>query len=210
MKIILISDTHSQHGSFKLPEGDMVIHAGDFSKRGREEEVREFLDWYAALPHPHKVLIAGNHDFLAEREPEKFRGMLPENIHYLEDEEVVIEGIRIWGSPITPWFYDWAFNRHRGPDIARHWDPIPLNTDILVTHGPPYGILDKVIPRNEWVGCRDLMEKIAEVRPKLHVFGHIHEGYGQEKVGETHFVNASLLDIRYRPVNLPIVFNFSE
>lgn len=207
MKIVLLSDTHGSHSYLDIPQGDLLIHAGDFSMRGREGETRNFIDWFSAQPHPHKVFISGNHDFLAEEDPAIFRTMLPDNVHYLENSGVEIEGIEIWGSPISPWFHNWAFNRHRGDAIRPYWQKIPLTTDILITHGPPYGILDET-DRGEVVGCQDLWNRIEEVQPKLHVFGHIHEGYGQLQKEETLFVNASIVNLRYNPVNAPVVLDW--
>lgn len=181
-----------------IPEGDILFHAGDFSKRGRPEEVRDFLDWYAALPHPVKIFIAGNHDFMAERDPEAFRAMIPDNLIYLEDSGTTVEGLRIWGSPIQPWFFDWAFNRERGAEIRAHWDLIPPDTDILLTHGPPYGILDQVLRTGHPVGCRDLGKKIKETAVKIHAFGHIHEAYGTVIQEGVQYINASMLDVEYR------------
>lgn len=207
MKIVLLSDTHGYHSYLDIPEGDLLIHAGDFSMRGREGETREFIEWFAAQPHPNKVFISGNHDFLAEQDPALFRSLIPDNVHYLEDSGVEIEGIEIWGSPISPWFHNWAFNRNRGSDIRFHWAKIPVSADIVITHGPPFGILD-LTEGGEEVGCYDLKERLAVVKPKLHVFGHIHEGYGQVQQEETLFVNASIVNLRYNPVNAPVVLDW--
>jgi len=201
MKIICISDTHGQHHDLKLPHGDILLHAGDISMRGRIHEVTDFLQWFSQQPHPNKIFIAGNHDFLFEKETkENIDNLIPKNIIYLNDSGTTINGINIWGSPITPWFYDWAFNRERGDDIRKHWEKIPLNTDILITHGPPFGILDKT-KRGELVGCKDILPFIGKIKPRLHVFGHIHEEYGMRKIDGTVFVNASVLDERYGMVN---------
>jgi Icc-related predicted phosphoesterase len=196
MRIALISDSHGKHDGLVLPEADILIHAGDFSQRGRLNEVQDFMQWLDRQPHPHKVLIAGNHDFLAEKEPDLFQSLIPPSVTYLNDSGVEIGGLKIWGSPIQPWFYDWAFNRQRGAEIRKHWDLIPADTDILITHGPPYGILDKTA-QGEVVGCADLMERVNAIQPRLHVFGHIHEGHGMEQRGKTTFVNASVLNLRY-------------
>lgn len=208
MRIVFLSDTHTHHHECSVPEGDMVVHAGDFSYRGQADEVAGFFDWFACLPHQYKVFVAGNHDFMAERAPALFRSMLPGNLIYLEDSGIDIEGIRIWGSPIQPWFFDWAFNRQRGPEIRKHWDLIPADTDLLITHGPPYGILDRVVRDGKLVGCADLLEKVLAVQPRVHVFGHIHEAYGQLEQAGTLFLNASVLDEHYRLVNKPIVLDW--
>ena len=208
MRIVCLSDTHDLHAEIVVPDGDLLIHAGDVSQGGQPEEIRAFADWFAALPHRHKVLIAGNHDFLFERESEHARTLVT-NAVYLCDEAVEIEGLRIWGSPWQPWFYDWAFNLARGPEIRAKWDLIPEDCDILVTHGPPAGHGDVTV-RGEGVGCEDLREAVRRVRPRLHVFGHIHEGYGLTRADGTVFVNASSCDVRYRPVNPPIVLEWAN
>ena len=123
----------------------------------------------------------------------------------MNDSGVTIHGINIWGSPITPWFYDWAFNRERGVEINKHWKLIPKNTDILITHGPPSGILD-LVNADRTVGCEDLLKRINSIKPKVHVFGHIHEAYGSEVSGYTKFINSSILDEHYEIKNNPILF----
>ena len=122
MNIICISDTHGKHNHLDLPEGDILLHAGDVSRIGKRKEIEKFLRWFSAQPHPHKVFVAGNHDyFFEDAHPEIVDYVLPDNIHYLNDSGVEIEGIKIWGSPVQPWFYDWAFNRQRGAEIRKHW-----------------------------------------------------------------------------------------
>lgn len=188
----------------KIPDGDLLIHAGDISSRGLLEEMEMFNEWMDSLPHRHKVVIAGNHDFYLEKFPKAAKRLIT-NAIYLNDSGIEIEGLRIWGSPVQPWFNDWAFNRKRGKQIRKHWDLIPTNTDMLITHGPPFGILDDT-ERGEKVGCKDLLSVIQNrVRPQLHVFGHIHEAYGQQQIDETLFVNASMVDLMYRPVREAIV-----
>ncbi len=207
MKIVCISDTHTLHKNMKIPDGDLLIHAGDVSSRGKLDEIIQFNDWLGTLPHRHKVVIAGNHDFYFESNPSHAKSLIT-NAIYLNDNGVEIKGIKIWGSPIQPWFYDWAFNRQRGEDIRKHWELIPTDTDILITHGPPYGILDETT-RGELVGCEDLLEVIQQrVKPRLHVFGHIHESYGKTEIDETTFVNAAMVNLQYRPVNQAIVVDF--
>ena len=206
MKIIAISDTHGKHRNLDLPQGDMLIHAGDVSSRGLEDEVLDFLDWYESLDFKYKIFIAGNHDFYFEKEKnEAIEKVIPSNVIYLNDSGVTIEGIKIWGSPIQPWFFDWAFNRKRGEEIAQHWKLIPEDTNILVTHGPTFGLLDKTF-RGESVGCEELLKSIKKVKPQFHIAGHIHEAYGQIEKDGTHFINASVLDLRYQLVNKPFEF----
>lgn len=208
MKIIAISDTHGQHHQLTLPEGDMIIHAGDITRSGKESQVKEFLLWFSKQPHRYKVFVAGNHDWYFEREEASIiKELIPEGIIYLNDEGIEIEGVKIWGSPIQPWFLDWAFNRQRGEDIQKHWDLIPEDSDIVVTHGPVYGYQDLTV-RNEKVGCEDLLKTIQKIKPKYHISGHIHEGYGQSSDGITEYVNASVLNESYQLVNEPICFDY--
>lgn len=205
MKLVLISDTHGQHEQLSLPGGDLLIHAGDVSSRGDELEISDFLSWFSKQDFEHKVFIAGNHDFHFDRvTQQEISELIPADLHYLNDSGVIIEGLKIWGSPVQPRFFDWAFNRDRGADIARHWEMIPKATDILITHGPPFGILDETVSGMN-VGCEDLLETIRQTKVKLHVFGHIHEAYGVEESGGVKFVNASVLDFKYNQVNAPIV-----
>lgn len=202
MKLVLISDTHNRQ--IKVPNGDVMVHAGDLTGRGSLNEVAKTAAWLRSLPHRYKVVIAGNHDYAFQRQPEQARALM-DGLVYLEETSVEIEGVKFFGSPWTPWFYDWAFNAHRGDEIKQHWDRIPEGTDVLITHGPAFGMLDQV-QSDERVGCEDLLTAIERVRPKLHVFGHIHESYGIKGWhGPTIFANASTCDLRYSPVNPPLV-----
>ncbi len=203
MRLVCISDTHGRHGELSLPEGDFLLHAGDFTSHGELAEIAMFNAWLGTLPHRRKVVIAGNHDFALERLPEIARPMLTHAI-YLEDEEVSLDGLRIYGSPWQPLFFNWAFNLERGEPLKRKWERIPAGIDVLLTHGPPQGILD-LTSRGSPVGCADLLSAVARVKPRLHLFGHIHEAYGQQTRGGVTYVNASSCDLRYRPVQEPIV-----
>jgi len=206
VKFVAISDTHAQHQNIILPKGNALIHAGDVSRKGEEHEIINFLNWFSKTDFEFKILIAGNHDFFFERENEiKIKELIPENIIYLNDSPVVVNGIKIWGSPVTPWFYDWAFNRNRGADILKHWNLIPADTDILITHGPVYKIHDKTIYGEE-VGCEDLFKKVNEIKPKVHICGHIHEAYGVTENSGIKFINASVLNERYILKNSPVTF----
>ncbi len=208
MKIILISDTHNRHHDLELPDGDMIIHAGDVSSTGKEPEILDFLNWFKSLDYKYKIFIAGNHDFYFERaNSEQISLIIPENLTYLNDSGVTIEGLKIWGSPVQPEFNNWAFNREIGDDIRQHWDLIPVDTDILITHGPPFRILDKTV-RGHYVGCEDLLEKVMQIKPKLHIFGHVHEGYGTKEVNGIQFINASILNERYRYTNDPVEIEY--
>lgn len=207
MRIVCLSDTHGLHDQVDVPDGDILLHAGDLTGRGRLEELAAAADWVRSLPHAHKVLIAGNHDFCLEQQPEKARALL-EGLTYLQDDLCVCAGLKIYGSPWQPWFHDWAFNLRRGEPLRKTWAKIPEDTDIVITHGPPQGILDRCFDGRP-VGCQDLLERLQVVRPRLHLFGHIHEAYGQQQVGETLYVNASSCTLQYRAIQAPIVIDMA-
>lgn len=210
MQTTLISDTHSQHNQLNLKGGEMLIHAGDVCNRGTENEVLQFLDWFANQNYKHKIFIAGNHDwFFEQASAEEIESIIPKGVHYLNDSGICVNGINIWGSPIQPTFFDWAFNRDRGAAIDKHWQIIPNNTDILITHGPAFGILDQT-QDGRHVGCDDLLLKIKEIKPKIHVFGHIHEAHGIREIDGTTFINASVLDLRYNMTNEPIIIEYTK
>ena len=206
MKFVGIADTHSRHRAVSLPKGDVLIHGGDISYRGERMEVEDFLSWFAKQDFEYKIFIAGNHDFLFEKIKEKeLEKMIPPEIIYLNDSGVKINGLNVWGSPITPKFFNWAFNRTRGEAIKKHWKLIPSNTDLLITHGPPYGILDQVVNESH-VGCVDLLQTVKNVKPKIHFYGHIHESYGIRNSDQTKFINACQMNELYELVNKPVVF----
>lgn len=211
-KITFISDTHSKHNKLKnlgnLSTGDILIHCGDISSVGYEHEIKNFFDWFLKQPFKYKIFIAGNHDFLFEREHFYAKNLIPdnENIFYLEDSGIEINNIKIWGSPVTPPFMNWAFMRDQNR-IKKHWEAIPKDVDILITHGPPYGILDYSNYGHEHTGCKTLKEKVFEIKPIVHAYGHIHEGYGIEKHNNITFINASNINQHYEMVNKPIVMN---
>lgn len=206
MKLVCISDTHCRMNCVALPEGDVLIHAGDLTFDGSLGEIKQELEIIAAAPHKHKVVIAGNHDWcfdnINRKRMEKTCKKL--GITYLRDEAVTINGVKFYGSPWQPRFFDWAFNVDRGPKIAEKWAVIPDDVEVLITHGPPMGVLDPAY-RGERVGCADLLDRIVQLKQlKVHVFGHIHPGYGTMEEYGVKFVNASTCNERYNPVNLPI------
>ncbi len=207
VRVVCLSDTHNRQGQFEVPGGDLLVHAGDLTGRGTLPEVAAALEWIAALPHPEKVVVAGNHDFLFERDGPLARSLV-KNARYLEGTAVEAAGLRIWGGPWQPRFGDWAFNVDRGEPLAEKWKAIPEGLDILVTHGPPMGILDRAFTGEE-IGCEALRDRIAAMErpPRLHVFGHIHESYGIHKTPATIFANASICDIRYAAVNAALVID---
>jgi Icc-related predicted phosphoesterase len=210
LKLCLISDTHGLHDQLVLPEADVLVHAGDLLNRGKLSELNSASLWLQEQKKKFKeiVLIGGNHDFILEAfMKENHEDILRKDffpgIHYLRDSGVTIDGVNFYGSPWQPWFYDWAFNVQRGPDIKKYWDLIPQDTQVLVTHGPPMGILDRV--GNEHVGCADLAVRVAATCPEVHVFGHIHCGYGYKNFNGTEFFNASVVNEAYEVVNKPWV-----
>jgi len=202
MRLVLLSDTHMRHGDIAVPAGDVLIHAGDSTKRGTFPQLQEVASFLRAQPHAHKIIIAGNHDFGLQEDPELGPQLF--GAAYLLDAEADVGGLRVWGSPWQPWFYDWAFNLQRGAPLREKWDLIPAGIDVLVTHGPPMGILDRTVV-DEDVGCEELAAAVARVRPRLHVFGHIHEAYGVRREGPTLYVNASNCTLSYRAENAPVV-----
>ena len=199
MRLVLISDTHGRHDQIEsLPDGDILIHGGDFMNSGLyPEEVFSFNRWLSKLPIKHRVVCGGNHDRLFQRTPELALQFLTE-CTYLENTGVTIDGVSIWGSPYTPEFLNWAFMYPRGPTANQYWDQIPAGLDVLITHGPPYGILDQATPGGEHLGCTELLKAVQAKKPKVHVFGHIHGGAGTFENGDTRFINAAYLNERYQ------------
>jgi len=236
-KITFISDTHGKHDQIvtnkslrknglplDLPGGDILIHAGDFMNSGwNEMEAIMFFKWFDSIDnYDTKIFIAGNHDRWAENNPEEFKGILTgyKTIEYLQDDWMGIyydgpngdmpeENIRIYGSPWSPYFYNWAFNLPRqGVELQEKWSKIPDNTDILICHTMPWGHLD--ITDNMMVGCELLRFRVDEFKPKIFVGGHIHSGYGYKFDGHTHFFNAAILNNSYRYTNKPMTIEWDS
>ncbi|MDT0643388.1 metallophosphatase domain-containing protein [Zunongwangia sp. F363] len=205
MTVTCISDTHNKHHELNLPDADVLVHAGDFTERGTRKETEDFLNWLSSQPHEHKIFIAGNHDFYFEKEikPEK---LVPPNVHYLNNSGIQIKDFNFWGSPVTPGKAGWAFNRERGDEIRKYWNLIPGETDVLITHTPPYKIMD-VLDDGTHIGCEELKRKLKKIKVKLHIFGHLHNSYGSVRIADTLFVNASCLDQRYRHINIPLTYS---
>jgi len=214
LRIVCISDTHGRHNEMDIPYGDILLHAGDFTMKGTIPEIVNFSEFFKNQPHKHKIVIAGNHDFLFQDQPEIAQTLLwvglEDNygVTYLQDSSTMVEGLLIWGAPWQPWFHDWAFNLERGHELKSKWSLIPDDTDILITHGPPAHALDRCTQGNERVGCVDLMDRIKEVKPKLHLFGHIHEDYGMVQREHTMFVNACNCNLQYSTVNKAVVLDW--
>lgn len=198
-RLVLLSDTHGHHKRLQVPEGDVLVHAGDFCTSGLDWQARAFARWFLRQPHPHKVVVAGNHDrcleIMSGLAEEIFEG-----VTYLLDREATVGGLRLYGSPWQPEFMSWSFNLPRGAPLRDVWAKVPAGIDVLVTHGPPFGVLDRTVSGTD-VGCEELRPAVARVRPRLHVFGHIHEGAGARREDGTLFVNASICTEGYDPTN---------
>lgn len=216
MRLVLISDTHNQHDRMvhSLPEGDVLVHAGDMCMGGRIWELENTAEWLSKLDYKHKVVIAGNHDWPFVRDPVLAANVLKEaGVTYLEESEVVIDEVKFYGSPWTPRFFSWAFMKTRGEELAEVWKKIPEDTKVLITHGPPYGVQDLTLyptgKPDTHAGDEALTKELLthRVRPKLHVFGHIHYSYGvyDKSMLMTTFVNAATVNEDYEPVNKPVV-----
>lgn len=240
LKITAISDTHCYHSRLNLAGGDILIHAGDISGTGRKEEVKAFIQWFEKQPYEYKIFIAGNHDKsfdpkfhrdggipsdrhkvesnAAEWVKELLDGFIENPNHfYLENTSCEIKDIKFWGSPWTPWFHGefWAFNKQRGDEINEVWQQIPMGTDFVITHGPSYMKLDKVEQYGssnygEYVGCEMLDRRLQEVKPIMHICGHIHEGYGYEYGNGIHYINAACMNMNYIFKNKPVDFILDE
>jgi len=214
MKITFISDTHAKHRQLYLEGGDLLIHAGDIMNSGYNvQEIDDFCNWFESQNYETCAFIAGNHDRLFEDDPDQVAKIVNEyTINYMQDSEIIFGGgerpfVKIYGSPWQPEFYNWAFNLPRcGEELGKVWNNIPEDVDILVTHGPPQGHLD--ISGEPWyegdLGCEILRHRVDTIKPKIHVFGHIHGSYGYKFHNGTHFINASVLNERYSVVNDPL------
>jgi Icc-related predicted phosphoesterase len=222
MKFLLHSDTHTNHRGVRTNSSwvpDVIIGAGDITGRGAPYQIQDYIYWLESQPHNICcIFIAGNHDisFDSERSDglsyqltNDIKRNLDSNdrIHYLENNSITIDGIKIWGSPVSPWFFGeyWAFNKHRGDEIKAVWDTIPEDTEIIIVHGPPHGYGD-LLEEGERVGSKELSERIKSLpNLKMVVSGHIHEGYGTDTDERgILYVNASVLNRHYQLVNQPV------
>lgn len=220
-KIVLISDVHGKWNKITIPECDLLISAGDYSFRGEMHMVKDFHTWLNKQPARHIISVQGNHETFADVGLAKAAALEAcPNVHFIEHGAVEIEGLKIFGSAWTPWFYDWAYNAMRKlsdaqemqrPFIGDKWEDIPMDTEILITHGPAFGMLDQtyyidgVTPR-ERVGCDLLLQKIIQLENlKFHVCGHIHSGHGQKSFHGKQFYNASICGETYQADYEPII-----
>jgi len=206
MRIVTLSDTHTQHRHVKVPGGDVLLFAGDGEFRSALDLI-DFNSWLSCLKFKVIIAIAGNHDFFCEKYPDDVRKYLTKAI-YLKDEQYVLpNGMIVWGSPMTPTFLNWAF-MESDENLGRYyWSKIPKDTDILLIHGPAYGHLDVAVPGGDHLGSKTSAKKVAELRIPYVIHGHIHGGYGKEEIGKTTYINCSVLDEKYQLVNQPIVID---
>ena len=206
MRIVAFGDTHTQHRDLKVPDGDVLIFAGDGEFRTIKDLV-DFDSWLSDLPHEEIILIAGNHDFFCERYPNEVGNYLMEAV-YLKDAQYVLDnGMTVWGSPMTLTFLNWAFMESEDNLDQYHWSKIPDNTDILLSHGPAFGHQDVAHPGGDHLGSKTLAKRIDRLKIPYVICGHIHGGYGVEKTKDTTYINCSVLNEDYKRVNEPVVFD---
>lgn len=199
MKIIITSDTHNEHEKLDIPKCDLFIHCGDSTKKGSKKEIEAFLKWVSNIKSKYKIIISGNHDDAFESKPHWVKSIMPNNIIYLQDSSVELDGLKIYGSPAIPMrkIKSSSVFKHSKEFMPEIWRQIPVDTDILITHTPPKGILD-LSKKGDLCGCNDLKNRLNDLNNlKLHCFGHIHESYGVKKIENTTFVNAAFLNGRY-------------
>lgn len=208
MKIVAVSDTHNRHKRLEIPEGDILIHAGDATSLGYKHEIESLGAWLKRLPHKVKIFVPGNHDFMFEQDPMQARELAGDGkngVHVLIDESLEVDGIRIYGSPWSKEFGAWAFMASEEM-LRAFYSKVPEGLDILVTHGPAYGLLDKLARNGEAAGSKSLRVALSDKRPRFHICGHIHEAYGTARFGDTRIFNASTCNLSYNAVNAPHVF----
>lgn len=198
MRIVSVADTHMFHDELVVPAGDVFLHAGDLCRGGTMDELVVVAEWIRALPHRVKVVVAGNHDWAFVHDAERARAALGDDVVYLQDAAATLDGVRFWGAPWQPAYNGWAFNLPRGPELAARWALIDDATDVLVTHGPPAGCGDGSTTGGR-SGCADLRARVRAVRPKLHLFGHIHEDGGVTVLEGTTFVNCTTWECERAP-----------
>lgn len=206
MRIVAISDVHGKWNKLTIPECDVLISAGDYSFKGEKHMVKDFHEWLNKQDAGYIISVQGNHELWVEKNFEEAKAIAEvacTGVHFIGSGQAVeIEGIKFYGSAITPWFYDWAWNVKRGPDIIKEWAKIPDDTNVLITHSPAYGILD-IVPYfdgtpKERVGCHDLMNRINNLKQlKVHISGHIHHSYGHKYFNGIQFYNVSICDEQY-------------
>lgn len=217
MRIVAISDVHTKWKELKIPECDVLISAGDYSYRGESEIVEAFHAWLYKQPANNIISVQGNHELWVERNFEKAKEIAERvcpGVHFIEEGPIEINGVKFWCSAFTPWFYDWAYNVQRGSEIDEHWKKIPEDTNILITHGPPFDVLDVVYfpdgtPKDN-VGCWNLKARIKQIKPDIHIFGHIHNSHGQKHEDGISYFNVCICDEMYIPSNPITVIDYER
>lgn len=215
LSIACVSDIHARE--VETPECDILIVSGDLTVHSSDKELEWFKNWIKARRARYKVFIAGNHDKKFQTHPYGSKDYVDElcakgDVFYLEDTGCTVEGLTFWGSPWTPKFGESAFNLKGERDALEHWKKVPEGIDVLITHGPPRGILD-TLANGKHVGDTELIKAVARVKPRLHVFGHVHTGYGRTESDGIVYVNAALCNEQhwdYKVVNKPIVVDVKE
>jgi len=208
LRLVLLSDTHELHREIEVPDGDILIHAGDFTMFSKSlDAITDFNNWLGELPHRHKIIVPGNHEFFIEQD-DSDRCLL-DNAIVLINEGLEVEGLRIWGSPVTP-LDGAAFGLSSEKARRKVYSMVPDDIDVLITHGPPFGILDTEHRFGVHQGCHELLERVKRVKPKLHVFGHIHGASGVYRKEHTLFVNAARLGLDGDPGGGPMVFEIKR
>jgi predicted phosphohydrolase len=202
MRLVALADTHTFHDELAVPDGDVLVHAGDLCRGGELDELEGTLTWLKALPHRHKIVVAGNHDWAFVNEPAAARALLGD-IVYLEDAETTLGGLRFWGSPWQPAYNDWAFNLPRGAALREKWALIPNGIDVLITHGPPAGFGDGGGMKQR-SGCEDLRARVVQLAPLVHLFGHIHQDGGLWTEGATTYANVTTWECERSPTVIDI------
>lgn len=202
---------HGDYHDLVLPGGDVLVIAGDIDI-WYQEHLENFCKWVISQKYSACIVVAGNHDKVLYEDGFHARNVFRKyKINYLENEGCNLGGINFYGSPISPTFGSWYFMADRGAAIQRYWNEIPQNTNILITHTPPYGILDGIpnflTSKIENIGCFDLLKTISIINPRIHIFGHAHAGYGQKEQQGTIFINAALMNEDYQLVNSPITID---
>jgi predicted phosphodiesterase len=213
MRIICLSDTHNQHDQIAVPDGDFLIHAGDATLNGTTDETTSFMNWLSAQPHATKIFVPGNHDepFAQRKELAILRKMFPK-VRILIDQELRLRGMRIYGAPWLPAVFSdpthWL--GVRSPQLQKKWEAIPDDTALLVTHGPPCGILDKN-EGGQYIGDPVLAYRLSQLADlRLHVFGHVHASIGTMEKNGRLSLNAAICDSKYRPTRKPAVIEWND
>lgn len=220
MKIVTMSDTHCIHEymKYKVPDGDVLIHAGDFTSNGSEKQIEHFVKWFEKFPHKHKLVICGNHELKYSENTKGIRSFFPSSIKLIHDRSIIIDGLKFFGQPRTPRFFDWGWMYERGLEAEQVWSKVPDDTDVLICHGPPLMCGDKCpdhmdpwTKRDVHVGCPEQAKRLHQLKVRYVICGHIHESWGVHQFNETtKVVNTSICTGDYRADNPCFVIDTKE